>query len=112
MKQRRKEFQDILTAKENELETERSKLADNEKKIKEQKKKSEKMAGSDKAIPECPVCLERMTGEIYSCKNGHGICGTCKPRVRTCVTCRSGKYICRNTGIEQMVRRSTLLMEE
>lgn len=62
------------------------------------------MAGSDKAIPECPVCLERMTGEIYSCKNGHGICGTCKPWVRTCATGRTGKYICRNTVMEQMVR--------
>ena len=72
--------------------------------IKEQKNKLQKMARSDRAIPECPVCLERMTGEIYSCKNGHGICGTCKPRVRICATCRSGKYICRNIVLEQTVR--------
>ena len=45
-------------------------------------------------LPECPVCLERMTGERYSCKNGHGICGTC----------RTGLHIFRNTGMEQMVR--------
>jgi len=102
--QRRKDNEDILKVKENELERERSKLRDNEKKIKDQNKKLLKMAGSDKAIPECPVCLERMTGEIYSCKNGHGICGTCKPGVRNCATCRTGRYIFRNTVMEQMVR--------
>ena len=108
--QRRKENEDLLNVKKNELRREISKLKDNEKKIKEQNKKLLKMAGSDKAIPECPVCLERMTGEIYSCKNGHGICGACKPGVRTCATCRTGQYICRNTGMEQMVR--AVLQEE
>ena len=102
--QRKKETEDLLIAKENELEIERSKLKSIEKKMKEQKNKSEKMAGSDKGIPECPVCFERLTAEIYNCKNGHGICGTCKPRVRTCVTCSSGKYICGNIVMEQMVR--------
>ena len=58
----------------------------------------------DKAIPECPVCLERMTGEIYTCKNGHAICGTCKPGVRTCANGRTGRYICRNRVLEQTVR--------
>jgi len=108
--QRRKDNEDLLKVKENELERERSKLRDNEKKIKDQNKILLKMAGSDKAIPECPVCLERMTGEIYSCKNGHGICGTCKPGVRNCATCRTGRYIFRNTVMEQMVR--AVLQEE
>merc|ERR1739838_1098416 len=91
--QRKKEHEDRLLK-------ERSKLRDNEKTIKAQNKKLLKMGGSDKAIPECPVCLERMTGEIYSCKNGHAICGTCKPGVRNCATCRTGQYICRNTVME------------
>ena len=58
----------------------------------------------DKAIPECPVCLERMTGEIYTCKKGHAIWGTCEPRVRNCATCRTGPYFCRNRVLEQTVR--------
>ena len=57
-------------------------------------------------IPECPICLDPMAApaQIFSCMNGHNICGTCKPRVKTCATCRSGEYICRNIAVEQMVR--------
>ena len=53
----KKENEDLLTVKENEIERERTKLRDNEKKIKEQNMKLLKIAGTDKAIPECPVCL-------------------------------------------------------
>jgi len=51
------------------------------------------------SIPECPVCLQLMTGKIYTCKNGHAICGTCEPKVTTCATGRTGigKYIVKST---------------
>ena len=105
LEQRKKINEDLVTAKVNELERERAKLVIKETKIKEQKKKLLTMAASDNnSMPECPVCMERLTAEIYSCKNGHGICGTCKPRVNTCATCRDGEYICRNTVMEQMIR--------
>merc|ERR1712172_364032 len=96
--------QEYQAEKQNELEKEIKNLANNEKKIKEQKKQLQKISGGGDVIPDCPVCLERMTGQIFSCKNGHGICGTCKPRVRTCATCRDGEYISRSIGMEQMVR--------
>ena len=56
------------------------------------------MAGIDKAIPACLLCTEQMTGVIYSCKNGHAACGTCKPGLRTCAS--TG----RKTLMEQTVR--------
>ena len=104
---------ELLSQKADELQTEKRKFANNEQKIKERRQKLQELAGGDKIIPECPICLETMTAEtpIYSCKNGHLVCGTCKPRVKTCATCRSGKYIYRNTAVEQIVRRA-LLMEE
>merc|ERR1719397_1644931 len=79
-----------------------------------QKKKSRLQAGigtsssqQSQLIPNCPVCLEPMAApkQIFNCKNGHQICGTCKPRVKTCATCRKGEYIGRAIAMEQMVRK-------
>ena len=41
-------------------------------------------------IPECPVCYERFTGQsqVFQCQQGHFVCGTCRPRVNNCPTCR------------------------
>jgi len=43
--------------------------------------------------------LQLKTGKIYTCKNGHAICGTCEPKVTTCATGRTGigKYIVKST---------------
>ena len=75
-------------------------------------------------IPECPVCLEQMRPpvHIFTCENGHAICGTCRfgpavttdgasgvERVERCTTCRT-KYTGRATLVEQMIRQS-LCME-
>ena len=71
------------------------------------------MIGDDKSIPECPICMETMTAQtqIYSCKDGHEVCGTCRPRMTACATCRDSQgYICRNITAEKMVR--ALLAED
>ena len=57
--------------------------------------------------PECPMCLEDMKPplQIFSCHNGHLICGECKPKVidDVCITCRTVKYMGRATAMEQMI---------
>jgi len=62
-------------------------------------------------IPECPACLEEMSPpiEIFSCRNGHLVCGKCKPlvteiRADMCMTCGTVKYMGRATAMEQMIR--------
>ena len=110
LKNEKEKFENLLFQKTNELKAETEKLVNIDHKIKKRKEKFLKLAGSPAIVPECPVCLETMTAEtqILSCKNSHIICWTCKPRVRTCVTCRSSKYIYRNPALEQMVRRALL----
>jgi len=62
-------------------------------------------------IPECPACLKEMCSpiEIFSCRNGHLLCGKCKPlvtaiRADMCMTCGTVKYMGRATAMEQMIR--------
>merc|ERR1711915_509469 len=38
---------------------------------------------------ECPVCRDRVHGEIYQCHAGHVMCSTCRCRLLTCPVCRS-----------------------
>lgn len=40
---------------------------------------------------ECPVCLEISRPPIYQCGEGHIICSSCKPLLKTCCMCES-KY--------------------
>ena len=58
-------------------------------------------------IPECPVCFIQMRApvHIFSCPNGHFVCGSCKPRIvrNKCAECRS-QYMGRASGVENMVR--------
>ena len=91
------------------LESQILELNENEEKLKTQKRKMQDMTGQSQVIPECPVCLDKMTAttRIYNCKNGHLVCGTCKPRLSNCATCRDGEYICRATAVEQIVRGLT-----
>ena len=80
--------------------------------VDEQKKKLQQSFGPPQPplhlIPDCPVCFETMSppAQIHNCQNGHLICGTCRPRVETCATCRSGGYIGRAIAVEQIVRRA------
>ena len=99
-----KETERLLADQKTKLEEERAKLQANEKKRMQQAEILQRIGGSDKAIPECPVCWDLMTSEIYSCKNGHGICGTCKRKVTRCTICRCSSYIYRNIIMEQTVR--------
>jgi len=57
-------------------------------------------------VPECPVCLERMPPpvKIFTCPNGHFVCGNCEPNVTNCPTCRIKPVTGRATGMEQMLR--------
>jgi hypothetical protein len=42
-----------------------------------------------KELIECPICLNSATeGPIWTCKNGHHVCNTCKPRLVNCGSCR------------------------
>jgi len=38
---------------------------------------------------ECPVCLEISRPPIYQCGEGHIICSTCKPLLKTCCQCEA-----------------------
>ena len=101
------DVEDLIRNKDEALVRKRKELSENESIINEQREKLQKLCGADKIIPECPVCLVTMTSrtKIYTCKNGHEICGTCKPRTRACATCRDKKgYICRNIMAERMIR--------
>lgn len=49
------------------------------------------MSIREEDIPEellCPVCLELPETEMYQCKNGHGLCGTCIVSIQNCPQCR------------------------
>jgi len=38
---------------------------------------------------ECPVCRDRVVGEVYQCHAGHVMCSHCRSRLLTCPVCRS-----------------------
>ena len=46
----------------------------------------------NRKVPECPVCFERFQKDrpIFSCGDGHHLCGSCKSHrsVRVCPRCR------------------------
>ena len=55
-------------------------------------------------IMECPVCLEvPRSAPIFSCRNGHLICGTCQPKLDCCPICRSTDVDIRNGFAEKFV---------
>eukprot|EP00622_Pseudochattonella_farcimen_P001518 FR736240.1.p1 GENE.FR736240.1~~FR736240.1.p1 ORF type:complete len:304 (+),score=13.03 FR736240.1:138-914(+) len=64
------------------------------------------------SVAECPVCMDNMSDEIFSCKEGHSICGECLKQLtapKKCPECRgpigSGD---RNRAIERIVAQITL----
>ena len=53
---------------------------------------------------QCPVCLDvPRAAPIFSCRNGHLICGKCKPKVSSCPICRSKDVGIRNVFVEKFV---------
>ena len=66
-------------------------------------------AGATASVPQCPVCLDKMRPpvRIFNCRNGHLICGQCRPQVDNdmCTTCRVVEYTGRATAVEQMIRQ-------
>ena len=55
--------------------------------------------------PECPICLELMLPptKIFTCSNGHLVCGPCKEKVAQCSICMK-PVMGRATAMEQMLR--------
>ena len=39
-------------------------------------------------VLECPVCRDRVVGEVYQCHAGHVMCSHCRSRLLTCPVCR------------------------
>merc|ERR1719347_1092148 len=59
----------------------------------------------DNTLPSCPVCYETMKPpvQIFSCRNGHLVCSSCKPRVEKCY-CQE-LFMGRAIAMEQMIRK-------
>lgn len=63
--------------------------AEESKKIETAEAEATKEKSSFLEFAECPVCLEfPRDSTIFTCSNGHVVCGICKPKVKTCPTCR------------------------
>jgi hypothetical protein len=54
---------------------------------------------------ECPVCKNYFRYSIIMCKNGHNVCGNCRPHLEECPVCRSRFLDCRNRTLEILVSR-------
>ena len=37
---------------------------------------------------ECPVCFDYVLPPILQCQSGHLVCGSCRPKLTCCPTCR------------------------
>lgn len=50
---------------------------------------------------ECPVCMEYMLPPYLQCQSGHLVCGSCRPKLACCPTCRGAvrKFSKRNYTI-------------
>ena len=57
------------------------------------------------AMVECAVCCEEMAPPrtIFQCSQGHPVCSSCRPRLRSCPTCRAS-FMGRAIGMEQLVQ--------
>jgi len=103
----KKDLKELQTISKLEIEMKEKRLTELREKGEEERMKLKESLGFDGSlIPECPVCLDRMTAprQIYNCSEGHLVCGDCRPRIRRCAVCR-GRYTGRATAMEQVVRR-------
>merc|ERR1712107_239460 len=55
---------------------------------------------------ECPVCRDRVSGEVYQCHAGHVMCVHCRSRLLTCPVCRSLLTLpaIRNRALERLAK--------
>ena len=111
MERRRNLWQNYVSFKKGQVENERAALADLQNTIVEKQRQLKARAGhggQHQKLPECSICMEEMVApvQVYSCKNGHLICGTCKPSTTSCTTCddREG-YTFRNVAVELMIQQ-------
>jgi len=107
LEEEKKKFEAHVRTKQKEIENKRKELADKQKRIVEKQKQLQRgVGGGQEEVPECPVCFEEMAApvHIYSCENGHLICGGCRPRVRRCAECRDKRYKIRNLYAEKRIR--------
>ena len=66
-----------------------------------------------KDLFECPICFETIDSvPIYQCQNGHVVCKSCHPKLKTCSICRvdiikkaNRDGPIRNLKLEEMVER-------
>uniref|UniRef100_A0A7E4VRA0 E3 ubiquitin-protein ligase n=1 Tax=Panagrellus redivivus TaxID=6233 RepID=A0A7E4VRA0_PANRE len=56
---------------------------------------------------ECPVCLDCMLPPYLQCPSGHLVCGSCRPKVTCCPSCRGPVPSIRNLAMERIA--STLI---
>jgi E3 ubiquitin-protein ligase SIAH1 len=63
------------------------------------------MAAMNKELEDlinCPICFNLASeGPIWTCKNGHHVCNTCKPKLDNCGSCRQ-PITTRSLGLERM----------
>ena len=109
-----KECEELAKKQRVEVESLHNQIAKNKRMINDLEKAMQSSLGCPRGpkVPECPVCLEEMNPptEIFSCPNGHLVCGECNSKVTAdadddvCTTCRTVKYMRRATAAEQMIR--------
>jgi len=60
-----------------------------------------------KKAPECPVCFHQLLPpkQMFQCVEGHIVCGTCRPKIQICPTCR-GAMTGRAHAFEQFLREN------
>ena len=51
---------------------------------------------------ECPVCFDYVLPPILQCQSGHLVCGSCRPKLTCCPTCRGTLGNIRNLGMEKV----------
>ena len=110
LEEERKRFEALVESKQKEIDSKQKELADKQKVIGEKQRQLHTgVGGGQEEVPECPVCSEEMAApvHIFSCENGHLICGGCRPRTRHCAECRDKEYIVRNLYAEQRIRAIT-----
>jgi len=51
---------------------------------------------------ECPVCMDYMLPPYLQCSAGHLVCGSCRPKIQHCPTCRGSVPSIRNLAMEKI----------
>ncbi|MFH4977207.1 hypothetical protein AB6A40_003916 [Gnathostoma spinigerum] len=51
---------------------------------------------------ECPICMEYMMPPYLQCQSGHLVCGSCRPKLQCCPTCRGPVPSVRNLILEKI----------